>query len=157
MKQLQQMLMTGALGDFDMDWNLTLPTKGTAVSTAASRFKGTHTVNRCMANLLVLRGIGSHNADVSGFEHEILYPIWSVDPLSVAMSPAKLGKYEMSAGLLSNCQSTVMCTFRGLSKAYGMFASRAYLHQYFQHGMEMTSFEAAFATVEDIISRYLTL
>jgi hypothetical protein len=38
-----------------------------------------------------------------------------------------------------------------------MFASRAYLHQYFQHGMEMASFEAAFTTVEDIISRYLTL
>lgn len=156
-KQLQQMLVTGALGDFDLDWNVTLPNKGTSMSAAASRFKGTRTVNRCLANLLVLRGIGSHNADVSGFEHDSLYPIWSVDPFSVAASPAKLGKYEMSAGLLSNCQSTVMCTFRALSRAYGMFASRAYLHQYFQHGMEMASFEAAFTTVEDVISRYLTL
>lgn len=157
MKQLQQMLVTGALGDFDMDWSMTLPNKGTPTSTAASRFKGTRTVNRCLANLLVLRGIGSQNADVSRFEHESLYPIWSVDPLSVAMSPAKLGKYEMSAGLLSNCQSTVMCTFRSLSRAYGMFASRAYLHQYFQYGMELASFEAAFATVEDVISRYHSL
>lgn len=151
------MLVTGALGDFDMDWNMTLPNKATSISAAASRVKSTRTVNRCLANLLVLRGIDSHNADVSGFEHESLYPIWSVDPLSVAVSPAKLGEYEMSAGLLSNCQSTVMCTFRALSKAYGMFASRAYLHQYFQHGMETASFDAAFATVEDIISRYLTL
>ncbi|KAG0584764.1 hypothetical protein KC19_3G232600 [Ceratodon purpureus] len=156
-KQLQQMLVTGALGDFDMDWNLTLPDKGTSTGAAASRFKGGRTVNRCLANLLVLRGIGSHDADVSGFEHESMYPVWSVDPLSVAMNPAKLGKYEMSAGLLSNCQSSVMCTFRALSRAYGMFASRAYLHQYFQHGMEMASFDAAFATVEDVISRYHAL
>lgn len=149
-KQLQQMLVTGALGDFDMDWNITLPKKG--------KEKGpTRTVNRCLANVLVLRGSGSHTADVSGFEHESLYPAWAVDPLSVAVSPVKLGKYEMSAGLLSNCQSSVMCTFRALSRAYGMLASRAYLHQYMQHGMEISSFENAFATVEDVISRYLAL
>nr|PNR29171.1 hypothetical protein PHYPA_027863 [Physcomitrium patens] len=156
-KQLQQMLMTEALGDFDLDLILPSAKKDTLLGSKVSRFGNTPNVNRCLANMLVLRGSGSLTADVSRFEHESLYPVWSVDHLSVAVNPAKLGKYEMSAGLLCNCQSTVMCTFRALSRAYGMFASRAYLHQYFKFGMEISTFEEAFTTVEDIISRYLAL
>jgi hypothetical protein len=38
-----------------------------------------------------------------------------------------------------------------------MYSARAYLHQYFEHGMDNSSFDAAFATVEDIVARYLAL
>jgi tubulin delta len=104
-----------------------------------------------------LRGNGSQHADVNTFAHESLYPIWSVDPLNVAVNEIKLGNYEMAAGLLSNCQSTVMPASRVLPRAYGMYSARAYLHQYFEHGMDNSSFDAAFATVEDIVARYLAL
>ncbi|KAH8967425.1 hypothetical protein BDL97_03G077500 [Sphagnum fallax] len=156
MKQLRHMLTMGAWGDTDINWSAALSTIASSTSKVSSQ-PGLRPTNRSVSNLLILRGNGSQHADVNTFAHESLYPIWSVDPLNVAVNETKLGNYEMAAGLLSNCQSTVMPASRVLPRAYGMYSARAYLHQYFEHGMDNSSFDAAFATVEDIVARYLAL
>lgn len=165
LKQLKQMLGNSLLGELDTDWdlnsNLNIPTiKSSSNRNLLQNLRVPRCINKCLANLVVLRGSGSHFADVDLFAQETMYPTWTLNPkppLHVAANFTKLGKYEMSIGLLSNCQSTVMCTSRALSRASTMFSSRAYLHQYFEHGMEISAFESAFATVEDLVGRYLSL
>lgn len=44
-----------------------------------------------------------------------------------------------------------------LARAYGMFASRAYVHQYSAHGIGEGFLEAAFARVEDVDAAYSSL
>ncbi|CAM6083664.1 unnamed protein product [Calypogeia fissa] len=158
LKHLRQMLITGAHKELEMDWSISLP----KFSSGGARLNydqsgGNQLINHSIANLLILRGRGSDTADVSGFMDDRMYPIWSIDPLSVAAFPKPFGRYEMAIGLLSNCQSTIMPASRALSRAYNMYSARAYLHQYFEHGMDANSFDAAFATTEDVISRYLSL
>ena len=165
LKQLKQMLGNSLLGELDTDWdlnsNLNIPTtKSLSNRNSLQNLRVPRCINKCLANLVVLRGSGSQFADVDLFAQETMYPTWTLNPkppLHVATNFTKLGKYEMSVGLLSNCQSTVMCTSRALSRASTMFSSRAYLHQYFEHGMEISAFESAFATVEDLVGRYLSL
>eukprot|EP00250_Pteridium_aquilinum_P029192 c38726_g1_i1 orf=3-353(+) len=93
------------------------------------------TVDRCIANLLVLRGRDSLEADVSLFDDKALYPIWSVDPLMVASNSAQMGKYDMFAGLLSNCRSAIAPASHALSRAHTMYSSKAYLYQYAKYGL----------------------
>lgn len=50
------------------------------------------------------RGQGARQADASMFSHPSLYTPWAVQPLSVASSPDRFAKCEMSASLLSNDQ-----------------------------------------------------
>lgn len=115
------------------------------------------TIDHCLANLLVLRGRDSTEADVTLFDDKALYPIWSVDPLTVATHSAHLGKYDMFAGLLSNCHSAIAPASHALSRAYAMYSSKAYLYQYFDHGLDRNVFDASFAKVQDILAHYLSL
>ncbi|KAL3695660.1 hypothetical protein R1sor_009736 [Riccia sorocarpa] len=158
LKYLRQMFITGAHKELEMDWNIQLPrsavhdNKQGMLSPAVPCL-----VNRSVASLLILRGNESEYVDVSGFADDRLYPIWQVDPLSVASSSSMYGRYELATCLISNCQSSVLPASRALTKGYNMLASRAYLHQYFEHGMEHASFDSAFASIEDIVCRYSTL
>lgn len=43
---------------------------------------------------------------------------------------------------------------RTLDKAYRMYASKAFTHQYIQHGLGLQDFEAAFSRIEDLLCRY---
>ena len=111
-------------------------------------------VDRCLANLLVLRGKSLSEADVSLFDDKALYPIWSVDPLSVATSSANLGEYDMFAGMLSNSYSAVAPVSQCLSKAFAMYSAKAFVYHYFRHGLEQDVFETSFAMVQDIVAYY---
>jgi len=42
-------------------------------------------------------------------------------------------------------------------RAYGMLASRAYVHQYEKYGMATRDFQECFAQVEDVVERYRLL
>ena len=54
-------------------------------------------------------------------------------------------------------QTFMPATERMLIKAYDMYASRAYTHQYTQQGMPPGDFENAFAQVEDCLAHYRTI
>ncbi|KAJ7295228.1 hypothetical protein O6H91_Y205900 [Diphasiastrum complanatum] len=118
---------------------------------------GSRSVDRSVANLLVLRGWGSETVNVDMFNDLRMYPLWSVDPIKVAVHEASYGNLAMSAGLLSNSQVAILPASRVLSRAYAMYSSRAYIHHYAEHGLEYSVFDAAFASVEDILARYLAL
>jgi tubulin delta len=121
------------------------------------RQRSSSVADRCLANLLVLRGKSVSEADVSLFDDKALYPIWSVNPLSVATSIANFGEYDMFVGMLSNAYSAVVPVSHGLSKAVNMYSSRAFLHHYFRHGLEQDAFETSLATAEEIVAHYSAL
>ena len=104
--------------------------------------------------MLFLRGDGADRADASPLADPRLYPRWSPRPLTVAWSPARFNRYEMSATLLSNCQTPCPPVGRMLARAYQMHAAGAYAHQYAEHGVGPGEFEEAFARVEDVLAAY---
>ncbi len=83
-----------------------------------------------------------------------LYAPWAPEPLRVACQPTRFGRCDMSATLLANAACAALPAQRMLSRAYAMYASRAYCHQYAAHGLELADFDAAFARVEDAVAAY---
>ena len=63
----------------------------------------------------------------------------------------------MAATVVSNGLAAAQPPARMLGRAYAMFGSRAFVHQYEAHGVEAASFEEAFARVEDIGASYAAL
>ena len=93
-------------------------------------------------------------ADLSALSDRALYARWAPEPLRVACHPARFGRCDMSAALLANASCGAAPAARMLSRAYAMYATRAYCHQYATHGLELLDFEAAFARVEDAVAAY---
>lgn len=63
-------------------------------------------------------------------------------------------RYEIAATALNNSAAAAEAPRAMLARAYGMFASRAYVHQYSAHGIGEEFLEAAFARVEDVDAAY---
>ena len=68
--------------------------------------------------------------------------------------PKPFLSYDKSAVLLSNSQSQVGALDTLVSKAWSMFASRAYVHQYLRHGLCEEDFIDGFACLEQVIASY---
>ena len=86
-----------------------------------------------------------------------LYSRAAPAPLHVACQPVRFGRCDMAATLVANASCGAAPAARMLRRAYAMFASRAYCHQYAQHGLELHDFEVAFARVEDAVAAYAQL
>ncbi len=162
LKRLRQMLLTGSTLEEGIDWS---------VSTGSSH------ANRCAAAMLTLRGKvraaatfrrayallscaspqDAATADVSSLAERPIYTRWAPEPLSVAWHPARFARCEMAATLLANAACAAAPAQRMLHRAYAMYASRAYCHQYAAHGLEEAHFDAAFARVEDAVAAYASL
>lgn len=95
-------------------------------------------------------------ADVSPLSDRALFAPWAPEPLHVAYHSARFSRCDMAATLLANSSCAVAPAQRMLTRAYSMYASRAYCHQYAAHGLEEADFDAAFARVEDAIAAYAT-
>jgi len=77
---------------------------------------------------------------------------------SVWTHSRSFGNREKSAVLLSNGQSSVIDSMdRTVGRAWNMFASRAYLHQYASRGLEENDFVDCFAALEQILANYRQL
>ena len=68
-----------------------------------------------------------------------------------------LGGYERVAALLSNSKTCVEPLERAVVRAYDMWGSRAYTHQYVSHGVDADHFAEAFAQVEQVLGDYQRL
>ena len=114
-----------------------------------------------MSNHLILRGKDVDSADPSAFRDPSLYSRLSSitgGALSVWTHDRLFGQCEKSAVLLNNGQSSVVDSLdRTVGRAWNMFASRAYLHQYTSHGLDENDFVDCFATLEQILSDYRQL
>ena len=115
--------------------------------------------NHSVANLLVLRGLDVASVDVAPFRESYLYPSW-LPPgggLQAWTNKRSFCGYDKSAMLLSNSQSPVRSLDSMVGKAWTMFASRAYVHQYTKHGLTEEDFVDSFACLEQVIDSYKQL
>ncbi|KAJ8403866.1 hypothetical protein AAFF_G00347340 [Aldrovandia affinis] len=150
LKHLRQMLITSAKMDEGIDWQVRAPHVGQGAAERCSGF------NTSLANLLILRGKDVSSADTRGFVDPALYPPWlpAEGAVSTWRSPLPFNGYEKSATLVSNSQSLVKPLDLMVGKAWNMFASRAYVHQYTKFGISEEDFLDSFTCLEQVISSY---
>jgi tubulin delta len=114
-------------------------------------------VNRSLANVLILRGKGLHEADLSGFSDPLLYSRGALDPLLVSYTPLTSHGYEKSATLVTNSQSIIRPLDYKIKRAFDMFSVGAYLHQYYGNGLEKEEFKESFLRLEKVLVDYKKL
>ncbi|KAM9749829.1 tubulin delta chain isoform 3-T3 [Dama dama] len=141
-----------------IDWQVRPPLSGLPPLGKMSVNKETH-FNTSIANLVILRGKDVHSADVGAFKDPALYTSWlePVHAFNVWKTQRAFRKYEKSAALVSNSQSLVKPLDMIVGKAWNMFASRAYLHQYTKFGIEEEDFLDSFTLLEQVIASYCNL
>uniref|UniRef100_A0A3Q2R2U7 Tubulin delta chain n=1 Tax=Fundulus heteroclitus TaxID=8078 RepID=A0A3Q2R2U7_FUNHE len=138
-----------------IDWQVRPPpaSAGRTSSLTAGGF------NASLANLLILRGKDVYSAETGGFEDPAIYTSWlpPAEALSLWKSPVPFDKYEKSATLVSNSQALLRPLDDMVRKAWNMFASRAYIHQYVKFGISEEDFLDSFTSLEQVISSYAQL
>lgn len=126
----------------------------------SSRTASGHTCfNKSLSTVLILRGKDALPVDTSMFSDPNIYSSWMPTYLasSVARQPRMFCGYEKTAALLSNSCATVRPLNHILDKAWNMFSSRAYVHQYLKHGLTEEDFLDSFVSLEKIIASYNNL
>ncbi|XP_020358920.1 tubulin delta chain [Oncorhynchus kisutch] len=158
LKHLRQMLIANSKMEEGIDWQVRAPSfqpEGTE-RTGSHRRPG---FNTSLANLLILRGKDVNDAEISGFQHPSLYTPWlpADEAFSMWKTPVPFNKYEKSAILVSNSQTLLRPLDNMVGKAWNMFASRAYIHQYTKFGISEEDFLDSFTSLEQVISSYSQL
>nr|KAF6417554.1 tubulin delta 1 [Molossus molossus] len=141
-----------------IDWQVRPPLPGLPTRGKMSLNKELH-FNTSIANTVVLRGKDVHSADLGGFKDPALYTSW-LEPgeaLSVWRTQRAFSKYEKSAALVSNSQFLVQPLDMIVGKAWNMFASKAYIHQYTKFGIEEEDFLDSFTLLEQVVASYRNL
>ena len=165
LKHMRQMLVCDAPIEEGMDWSV-----GSAASqkslytyrTNDSCRRACYTprgMNKSLANLLVVRGDDLRDLETSTFMDPSLYSRWIPSDFSCSMwcSEQQFNKYEKSCMLLSNSQSCVLPLDTACGKAWQMFSSKAYVHQYLQNGLSEGEFVDSFLRVEQVLKSYAML
>ncbi|KAG7471305.1 hypothetical protein MATL_G00123040 [Megalops atlanticus] len=154
LKHLRQMLICSARMEEGIDWQVRAP----SVGQGAAETRGMQELgfNTSLANLLILRGKDVSSADTGGFLDPALYCPWlpAEGAISTWRSSLPFNKYEKSATLVSNSQSLLKPLDHMVGKAWNMFASRAYIHQYTKFGISEEDFLDCFTCLEQVISSY---
>ncbi|XP_061461382.1 tubulin delta chain [Rhineura floridana] len=158
LKHLRQMLIANAKMEEGIDWQVRPPVPGLPASKKQS-LNRTACFNTSIANLVTLRGKDVQSADLGGFQEPALYTSWlnAQDALTVWKTPRAFNKYEKSASLVSNSQFLLKPVDSIVGKAWKMFASKAYVHQYTKFGIEEEDFLDCFTVLEQVIASYTNL
>ncbi|XP_043910467.1 tubulin delta chain [Protopterus annectens] len=158
LKHLRQMLIASSKMEEGINWQVRPPPAGLPSEAKQSPNKQVH-FNSSVANLIVLRGKDVDAADTACFKDSALYTSW-IPPhvaLNVWRTCRPFNKYEKSATLVSNSQCLLKPLDSVVRKAWNMFASKAYVHQYTKHGITEDDFLDSFAVLEQVISSYSSL
>ena len=164
LKHMKQMLITDSPIEEGMDWSLqSSSSHSLATYTGAGSMQSVaftpRGVNRSLANLVVLRGNELDVADPTLFYDHNLYGSW-IPPSQrcrVWCSQQSFNRYEKTCTLVSNSQSCVSPLDTVTGKAWKMFSSRAFVHQYNQFGLSDDKFMECFVTVEQILKNYSSI
>uniref|UniRef100_A0A8C9ITA4 Tubulin delta chain n=1 Tax=Piliocolobus tephrosceles TaxID=591936 RepID=A0A8C9ITA4_9PRIM len=158
LKHLRQMLISNAKMEEGIDWHVQPPSSGLPSLGKMSLNKDLH-FNTSIANLVILRGKDVQSADVEGFKDPALYTSWlePVNAFNVWKTQRAFSKYEKSAVLVSNSQFLVKPLDMIVGKAWNMFASKAYIHQYTKFGIEEEDFLDSFTSLEQVVASYCNL
>ncbi|XP_054471644.1 tubulin delta chain [Anoplopoma fimbria] len=151
LKHLRQMLVSNTKMEEGIDWQV----RPSAGSEQTRSLPGSG-FNRSLANLLILRGKDVYSAETGSFEDPALYTSWlsSEEAFNLWKSPVPFNKYEKCATLVSNSQALLRPLDNMVGKAWNMFASRAYIHQYIKFGISEEDFLDSFTSIEQVISSY---
>ncbi|XP_007449142.1 PREDICTED: tubulin delta chain isoform X2 [Lipotes vexillifer] len=141
-----------------IDWQVRPPLSRLPTLGKMSLNKEFH-FNTSIANLVILRGKDVHSAELGAFKDPALYTSWlePVHAFSVWKTQRAFSKYEKSAALVSNSQFLVKPLDMIVGKAWNMFASKAYIHQYTKFGIEEEDFLDSFTLLEQVIASYCNL
>ncbi|XP_058532527.1 tubulin delta chain isoform X3 [Ochotona princeps] len=158
LKHLRQMLISNAKMEEGINWQVRPPLSRLPPLDKAFISQELH-FNTSIANLLILRGKEVHTADPGGFKEPALYTSWlkPVNAFHVWKTQRGFRKYEKSAALVSNSQFLVKPLDRIVGRAWNMFASKAYIHQYMKFGVEEEDFLDSFTLLEQVIASYRSL
>lgn len=162
LKHLKQMLITDSPTEEGMDWSVQ-PTSSFHPMTSCSGVESTKSVgrgvNRSLANLVVMRGSELNTADPTIFHDPSLYCSWVPQPMQCTAwyHQHHFNGYEKSCTLVSNSQSCVHPLDTVVGKAWRMFGSHAYVHQYNQYGFTEDNFMECFVSAEQIVKNYSSL
>lgn len=150
-----------------VDWEVRLPTQTSLQtemiqpdsSTVETHPAARKKFNKSIANMVFMRGKDVHMADPTAFMDPKLYVNWvpSSSYVSFCCHPRPFNNYEKSMTLLSNSQSPMLPLNSVVDKAWNMFGSRAYVHQYLKFGMLEDDFVDSFACLEQVIKNYSCL
>ncbi|XP_010625026.1 tubulin delta chain isoform X3 [Fukomys damarensis] len=158
LKHLRQMLISHAKMEEGIDWQVQpplpgLPPLGKMSLTREQRF------NTSLANLVILRGRDVQSANLEGFKDPALYTSWlgPAEAFSAWKTQRAFTGYERSAALVSNSQFFLKPLDRIVGKAWDMFASKAYIHQYTKFGIEEEDFLDSFTLLEQVVASYRNL
>ena len=152
LKDLRQMMLTDSPVDTGMDWTVDpVGTRGHCRLPCRT--------NKSLANLLVLRGNELDKSDPSLFSDSLLYSnsVPSACTCSVWCCHGSFSKYEKSCTVVSNSQSSVSPLDQVCGRAWNMFSSRAYIHQYSKFGLTQEDFMSSFVAIEQVIKDYKDL
>ncbi|XP_077021100.1 tubulin delta chain isoform X3 [Tamandua tetradactyla] len=141
-----------------IDWQIQPRLSGLPALSKMPLDKGFH-FNTSIANLVILRGKDVQSADLGGFKDRALYTSWlePANAFNVWKTQRAFSKYEKSAALVSNSQFLVKPLDTIVGKAWNMFASKAYIHQYTKFGIEEEDFLDSFTLLEQVIASYCNL
>ncbi|XP_004397726.1 PREDICTED: tubulin delta chain isoform X4 [Odobenus rosmarus divergens] len=96
---------------------------------------------------------------LGGFKDSALYTSWlePINAFNVWKTQRAFSKYEKSAALVSNSQFLLKPLDMIVGKAWNMFASKAYIHQYTKFGIEEEDFLDSFTLLEQVVASYCNL
>lgn len=138
-----------------INWSVKLPkpVSSTAATNQVSAF------NKSLSNQIFLRGKDANSVDLLSFQEPQLYASWvpSYGRFHSAWQRNSFNDTEQSVTLLSNSQTPLKPLNAVVSKAWNMFASRAYVHQYAKHGIVEDDFVDCFVALEQVIKNYASL
>ncbi|KAM3874922.1 tubulin delta chain [Diretmus argenteus] len=157
LKHLRQMLISNTKLEEGIDWQVRPSVR--PGGTERTRSRTGPGFNTSLANLLILRGKDVYSAETGGFGDPALYTSW-LSPeqgFNLWKCPVPFNKYEKSATLVSNSQALLEPLDNMVAKAWNMFASRAYIHQYTKFGISEEDFLDSFTSLEQVISSYKQL
>ncbi|XP_038615826.1 tubulin delta chain [Tachyglossus aculeatus] len=154
-KHLRQMLISSAKMEEGIDWQVRPPWLGCRATERGPLKKELH-FNTSIANLVILRGKDVQSADLGNFKDPALYTSWLQPDAAFCewRTPRAFNKYEKSATLVSNSQFLLKPLDTIVGKAWNMFASKAYVHQYTKFGMEEEDFLDSFTVLEQVVASY---
>ncbi|XP_035829696.1 tubulin delta chain isoform X2 [Aplysia californica] len=146
-KNLRQMLIANAPMEEGINW---------AIKPSSRTASGHTCFNRSLSSLVVLRGKDANSVDPFYFTDSSIYTPWMPSDMTccVARQPRLFCEYEKSAALVSNSRASVQPLNRIIDKAWTMFSTRAYVHQYLKHGMTEEDFLDSFVSLEKVVASY---
>ncbi|KAH9515143.1 Tubulin delta chain [Bulinus truncatus] len=150
LKNLRQMLIADSPMEEGINWD---------IKPATRTLSGNTCFNRSLATLLILRGRETLSTETQIFSDPNIYTPWMPAGLAscVLRQPRLFCDYEKAATLVSNSCASVKPLNKIMDKAWNMFASRAYVHQYLKHGLTEEDFLDSFVTLENVIESYIKL